>query len=101
MLALLTGRRAPGRRSQRPPEVRWYEYLTYPLHDWRLWLGPAGVLTLLSAAGLLFGPELLAQAVRRDHGPSGSLVGRPAGAVRRRLPLQLPGTRAALGGGRR
>jgi hypothetical protein len=60
MLALLAGRRAPGRQRQRPLETHWYEYLLYPFHDGRLWVGPAGLLTALSAVVLLLTPRLLA-----------------------------------------
>jgi hypothetical protein len=61
MRALLTGRRTPGSRSQRTLETHWYDYLTYPFHDFPLWIGPACLLTVLSAVGLLLGPELLAK----------------------------------------
>jgi hypothetical protein len=59
VLAMLTGRRGPGRRRPRPMEARWYQCLFYPFHDWRLWLGPALLLTALSVAGLLLAPRLL------------------------------------------
>ncbi|HKI32015.1 MAG TPA: hypothetical protein VKA46_09105 [Gemmataceae bacterium] len=59
VLALLTGRRAPGKQRHRPPETRWYQCLLYPFHDWRLWVGPALLLTALSIAGVLLAPRLL------------------------------------------
>jgi hypothetical protein len=61
MLALLTGRRSHVGRPPEATELHWYDFLRYPLHDWRLWVGPAALLTLLSAFGLLFGPEMVAK----------------------------------------
>jgi hypothetical protein len=59
ILAMLSGRRASGRQRHRPMETRWYQYLLYPFHDWRLWVGPALLLTVLSIAVLLLTPRLL------------------------------------------
>jgi hypothetical protein len=58
MLALLTRRKTSGGRLPGPSEERRSDYLTYPLREWRLWLASAGLLTLLSVGGLLFGPVL-------------------------------------------
>jgi hypothetical protein len=64
MVGLLTGRGHPsassGKRRLRALELHWYQCLVYPLHDWHLWIGPAFLLTLLSGAGLLFLPLVLA-----------------------------------------
>jgi hypothetical protein len=60
ILALLAGRRAPGYRSDRQLETHWYGCLAYPLHDWRLWAGPAVVAATLLTAGLLLMPRLFA-----------------------------------------
>jgi hypothetical protein len=61
MLALLTGRRSHGRRAERTLEAHWYDYLTYPWHDWGVWLGPALLLALLTAVVLLIAPRVLDQ----------------------------------------
>jgi hypothetical protein len=60
ILALLAGRRAPGQQPERQLETQWYGCLVYPLHDWRLWVGPAVLLATLITAGLLLLPRLLA-----------------------------------------
>jgi hypothetical protein len=59
VLSVLTGRRSPGKQRPRPPEARWYQCLLYPFHDWRLWVGPAFLLTIVSMAGVMLGPRLL------------------------------------------
>jgi hypothetical protein len=62
MLALLPGRRSSGRRGPGPSGERWSDYLTYPLREWRLWAGSAGLLTVLSVAGLGLAPVMLVTA---------------------------------------
>jgi hypothetical protein len=61
MLALLTGLRTRSHRRERPLETRWYEFLAYPFHDARLWVGPAFLLTAVSAVALLLIPRMFAQ----------------------------------------
>jgi hypothetical protein len=60
MLALLPGRRSPGDGRPAPAGDRWYDYLVSPFREWRLWVGFAVLLTLLSAGVLGIGPVLIA-----------------------------------------
>jgi hypothetical protein len=65
IVSLLVGRRlrprGPMARRRRPMETRWYQCLGYPFRDAALWVGPALLLTPLTAAALLVLPWLIAQ----------------------------------------
>src|SRR5207237_73922 len=66
-----TERRPRVRQRQRPMEARWHQFLLYPFHDLRLWVGPAALLTALCTAGLLIAPQLLA---RRSEDPAAQWI---------------------------
>jgi len=78
LLALVTGRRASKRAQERPLETHWYQCLLYPFHDWRLWVGPALLLTSLGVAVVLLAPRLLAD---ESGGTTERWVLRSAGLV--------------------
>ncbi len=60
-LALLHSLRSPAGRRAAAAETRWYDFLRHPLREMPLWAGPAALLTVVSAVGLLLGPEMVAK----------------------------------------
>ncbi len=62
LLALVTGRRRNSeKRRDRPLETHWYQCLLYPFLDWRLWVGPALLLSALGVAVVLLAPYYLVE----------------------------------------